>query len=270
MLNVVVAVHAVEPQRIAPSSWPSWLSIIGAGTLIFAAYEGFELIANTSASMQDYQRLVLRAHYISVMSVIILQKQRRAFMDTLSTNLATSFAENWSALLARGIVAILFGLLTWIMPGVTLAALVLLFGFYTLVDGVIGFWLAIKGRKENEHWWALLLWAFCSIAVGILTFFAPGVTEIVLLLYVAAWAIVTGVLEIISGIRLRKEIKGEWMFILAGLASVIFGVIMMAQPAVGALALLWMIAAYAIFFGCMLIMLAFKVRSLREKKVQSS
>lgn len=190
-------------------------------------------------------------------------------MDTLTTKLAASFADNWSTLLARGIAAIIFGLLTWVWPGVTLTAMVLLFGFYTLADGLIGFWLAIKGRKENEDWWILLLWAFCSIAVGILTFMAPGVTEVVLLLYFAAWAIVTGVLEIISAIRLRKEIEGEWMFILAGLASVIFGVIMLAQPAAGALALLWMIGGYAVFFGCMLVMLAFKVRSLRDKTAQS-
>jgi uncharacterized membrane protein HdeD (DUF308 family) len=99
----------------------------------------------------------------------------------------------------------------------------------------------------------------------VLTFLAPALTALALLFYIAIWAIATGVLEIVAAIRLRKEIENEWMLIVAGLASVVFGVLLMAQPAAGALALLWLIASYAIFFGVLLVILAFKVRAFGAK-----
>jgi uncharacterized membrane protein HdeD (DUF308 family) len=104
-----------------------------------------------------------------------------------------------------------------------------------------------------------------GIGVGVLTFLAPALTALALLFYIAIWAIATGVLEIVAAIRLRKEIENEWMLIVAGLASVVFGVLLMAQPAAGALALLWLIASYAIFFGVLLVILAFKVRGFVAK-----
>jgi uncharacterized membrane protein HdeD (DUF308 family) len=99
----------------------------------------------------------------------------------------------------------------------------------------------------------------------VLTFLAPALTALALLFYIAIWAIATGVLEIVAAIRLRKEIENEWMLIVAGLASVVFGALLMAQPAAGALALLWLIASYAIFFGVLLVILAFKVRGFVSK-----
>jgi len=98
--------------------------------------------------------------------------------------------------------------------------------------------------------------------VGILTFVAPGLTALALLFYIALWAISTGVLEIVAAIRLRKEIQGEWVLILAGLCSVVFGVLLVARPGVGALAVLWLIAAYAIVFGVLLVILALKARGM--------
>jgi uncharacterized membrane protein HdeD (DUF308 family) len=186
-------------------------------------------------------------------------------MNTIEKHLATTLFRNWWVLLLRGLIAIAFGVLTWLQPGISLAALVLLFGAYTLADGVLGVWTAITGRKQYEDWWVLLLWGLVDIGVGILTFVAPGVTALALLFYIAIWAIATGVLEIVVAIRLRREIKGEWLLILSGLASVVFGALLMAQPGAGALALLGLIAAYAVIFGVMLVILAFRLRRLRRE-----
>jgi uncharacterized membrane protein HdeD (DUF308 family) len=168
----------------------------------------------------------------------------------------------WWVLLLRGLLAILFGILAFAWPGVTLASLVLLFGVYALVDGVSAVVSALGRRGEQEHWWVLLLEGLVGIGAGLLTLFAPGVTAVVLLLYVAVWAIATGVLEIVAAIRLRKEIEGEWLMALSGVASVVFGVLLMARPGAGALAVLWLIGAYALVFGVLLVALSFRVRRL--------
>ena len=182
-------------------------------------------------------------------------------MNSLDKRLASILSRSWWLLLLRGLAAIVFGVLTWFQPGISLAALVLLFGAYSMADGILGIWTAIIGRKDHEDWWVLLLEGLLGIGVGVLTFLVPGITALALLFYIAIWAIATGVLEIVAAIRLRKDIKGEWALILAGLASVVFGVLLVAQPAAGALALLWLIASYAIVFGVLLVVLAFKARS---------
>jgi len=170
-------------------------------------------------------------------------------------------SRNWWVLLLRGLVAIAFGVLVWFQPGISLAALVLLFGAYSAADGILGVWTAIAERKEREHWGLLLIWGLLGIGIGILTFLVPGITALALLFYIAIWAVATGVLEIVAAIRLRKEIEGEWLLILGGLVSVVFGVILMAQPLAGALAVLWLIAIYAVIFGVLLVILAFRVRN---------
>ena len=177
-------------------------------------------------------------------------------------NLAAALGRNWWLLLLRGLVAIVFALLTWAQPGVSLAALVLVFGIYVLADGLLGVWSAIAKRRDNRHWWLLLLWGLVGIVVGVMTFVMPGITGLVLLMYIAAWAVITGVLQIVAAIRLRKEIKGEWLLILSGLVSVAFGVLLFLQPGAGALAVAWIIAAYAFIFGVLMVLLAFKVRKL--------
>jgi len=182
-------------------------------------------------------------------------------MEPVKDRLAAILSRNWWVLLLRGIVAIVFGVLAWMQPGISLAALVLLFGAYSMADGILGAWTAVAGRKEHEHWWVLLLEGLVGIGVGVLTLFAPGVTALALLFYIAIWAVTTGVLEIVAAIRLRKEIEGEWLLVLGGLASVAFGVLLMARPGAGALAVLWIIAAYAVVFGAILVVLAFKARN---------
>jgi uncharacterized membrane protein HdeD (DUF308 family) len=179
--------------------------------------------------------------------------------------LAAILSGSWWALLLRGLLAIAFGVLTWTQPGISLAALVLLFGVFALADGVLGIWTAISGRKDNAHWWVLLLWGLVSAAVGILSFAYPAVTTIALLYFIATWAVIIGVLQIIAAVRLRKEIKGEWLLGLAGLASVVFGVLLLVHPGAGVLTVLWLIGAYAVLTGILLVVLSFKVKGLRGK-----
>lgn len=186
-------------------------------------------------------------------------------MNLVEKQLAAILHRTWWVLLLRGLVAIVFGILTWGLPGISLGVLVLLFGAYSMMDGILGVCTAIAGRKEHESWWVLLLGGLLGIGVGVLTFLAPGITALALLFYIAIWAIATGVLEIVAAIRLRGEVEGEWWFILGGFASVVFGVLLMAQPGVGALALLWLIAGYAVVFGVFLVMLAFKARAFGRR-----
>jgi len=181
-------------------------------------------------------------------------------MSLIQDRLASILHRSWWLLLLRGLAAIAFGLLVWFRPGISLALLLLMFGIYTLVDGALSIWAAISGRGDHEHWWVLLLAGLLGVLVGALTFIAPGVTAIALLFYIAIWALGTGTLQIIAAIRLRKEIQGEWMLILAGLASVVLGIVFIARPGVGVLTLLWLIAVYAVLYGVLLVLLSFRVR----------
>jgi uncharacterized membrane protein HdeD (DUF308 family) len=174
-----------------------------------------------------------------------------------------SLARNWWVLALRGAAAIVFGILALLLPGASLAALILLFGSYALVDGIFSVVAAVRRRGGAQPWWVLLLEGLVSIAAGIVTFAMPGLTAIVLLYVIAAWAIVTGVLEVIAAVRLRKHISGEWWLAASGVLSVVFGVFVILAPGAGALALVMWIGAYAVVFGAMLVGLAYRVRSLR-------
>ena len=170
-------------------------------------------------------------------------------------------ATNWWAFVIRGFLAILFGLLAFLMPGIALWGLVLLFGIYSVTDGIFNIAAAFNARRGQNRWWLLLLEGVISIAAGVIAFVYPGITALALLIVIASWAIVTGVLEIAAAIRLRREISGEWMLALDGLFSILFGAILLWRPGAGALALIWWIAAYAIVFGALLIALGLRLRS---------
>lgn len=175
------------------------------------------------------------------------------------------FVSNWDLFLVRGILAILFGIATLVMPGITLVVLVALFGAYALLDGTVLSFLAIKNRKIDSEWWLMLLTGLVSIAAGVLTFVWPGITAASLFYVIVAWAIVTGISEVIYAIHFRKEIEGEWLLVLDGIVSVAFGILLIAQPVAGALAVLWMIGAYAIAYGVILVVVAFRLRNLQAK-----
>jgi uncharacterized membrane protein HdeD (DUF308 family) len=177
----------------------------------------------------------------------------------------TALTRHWWIFLVRGALAILFGLGAFFWPGITLSALVVLFGAFAFADGFMTLVAAIQGRAAIRHWWLYLLEGLAGIGAGALAFFWPGITAVVLLMFIAAWAVVTGILEIAAAVRLRKEIEGEWALGLSGVLSILFGVILMARPAAGALAVVWLIGAYAVAFGMVMVALSFKLRGLSKE-----
>jgi uncharacterized membrane protein HdeD (DUF308 family) len=173
-------------------------------------------------------------------------------------------SRNWWLLALRGVAAILFGILAFVWPITTIAALVLLFGAFATVDGVLAIAAALFNMVGRQRRWSILLQGVASLVIGIATFVWPNVTALTLLYLIAVWAITTGILEIVVAIELRRELSNEWLMILSGIASIVFGVLVIAFPGAGALSVLWMIAAYAVVIGVLLLVLSFRVRSLRK------
>ncbi|WP_437688131.1 HdeD family acid-resistance protein [Sorangium sp. So ce176] len=174
---------------------------------------------------------------------------------------------NWWAPVVRGVLAIAFGALTLAVPRISLKVLVLLFGAYALAEGVTNIAGAVRGGDERRRWWVLLLEGLVSIGVALVTLFWPGITAFALALWIGAWAVVTGALEIGAAIRLRKHIEGEWLLALGGVLSIAFGVLMLVAPGAGALALVLWIGAYALVFGIFLIALGIRLRSFSTAAV---
>ncbi len=170
-------------------------------------------------------------------------------------------ARNWGWVALRGVVAIVFGVLTIFFPQITLLTLVLWFGVFALIDGIFMVVAAIANRRGEAHWVAMLIGGLIGIIAGIVTFVMPGITAITLLFLIAFWAIVIGVAEIVTAIRLRKVLTGEWMLVLAGVLAVVFGVFLIARPGAGALAVVLWIGVYAIVTGILRLVLAFRLRS---------
>lgn len=169
-------------------------------------------------------------------------------------------SRNWWVVVLRGVLAILFGVMALVWPGLTLEVLVMFFGAYALVDGVFAILAAFTNRTGHQTWWVLLLEGLVGIAAGLIAFFRPGLATLVLLYVIAFWAIATGVLEILAAIRLRKEIEGEWKLALSGVLSLGFGILLLLFPAVGVLTIVWMIGIYSIIFGVILLVLGWSLR----------
>jgi uncharacterized membrane protein HdeD (DUF308 family) len=172
-----------------------------------------------------------------------------------------TFRLNWWLLALRGLLAVLFGVLAFVWPGVTLITLVWLFGAFALLNGILSLVLAAKAPKGFPKVGSLILGGLLGILAGLLAFVMPGITALGLLILIAAWAIMTGVMDLVAAVRLRKIITNEWLLILAGIASVAFGILLLFQPAVGALALIWWIGAWAIVLGILLMIVAFRLRN---------
>jgi uncharacterized membrane protein HdeD (DUF308 family) len=175
------------------------------------------------------------------------------------------FTHNWWMFAVRGVLAIIFGGVALIWPGQTLQALVLVFGAFALVDGIFAVIAGIAARGTFDRWWALLLEGLVGIVIGLATFFWPNITALVLVYFIAAWALITGILEIVAAIQLRSVITNEWMYILGGLLSIIFGILLFVFPGSGAVSLVWMIGIYAIVFGISEIIFAFRLLGLRRE-----
>jgi uncharacterized membrane protein HdeD (DUF308 family) len=181
---------------------------------------------------------------------------------TISETVA--LARWWWTFILRGLLAIAFGILAFVAPVWGLAILVALFGVWALIDGVATLWTGIRTRGVDRNWWLEILEGAVSILAGLIALLLPGLAANVLVLLIAVWAIVTGVFEIWSAIRLRDQIPGEFWLGLAGLASILFGVILLVFPAAGALTLVWLIGAAAIFFGILLTILGWRLRTIHE------
>jgi uncharacterized membrane protein HdeD (DUF308 family) len=179
------------------------------------------------------------------------------------------YRHGWWALALRGLAALLFGLLTFFWPGITLIVMVFLFGGYALADGIFAIAASLKSR-ESKRWWVLLIEGILSVIAGVLTFAWPGITLLILLGLIAGWAIVTGLLEIVAAIQMRKYITNEWLLVLSGVASLLFGVLLLINPGIGLLTVAWIIGAYAVVFGVLLLALGFKLRGLERAAHQMS
>lgn len=173
---------------------------------------------------------------------------------------------NWWTLALRGAIAILFGLLLFFFPGITLATAIFLFGLFALLGGILVVIAAIKDRQEYDRWWLLLSQGLIGIGIGLLTLFWPTAVTLIVLYVIAAWAILSGILEIVAAIQLRRAIDNEWLLGLAGVLSVIFGLILVFWPVAGILAILWVIGIYAIIFGVLLLLLALRLRSWHQQR----
>src|SRR5829696_77531 len=168
---------------------------------------------------------------------------------------------HWWALAIRGGVAVIFGLAALLRPDIALEALILLFGAYALVDGVFAIVGVFGGTRGGTPRWLLLIEGIAGILAGLIAFVLPGLTVVLLLYLIAAWAVITGISEIATAIRLRQEIRGEWTLIIGGALSVLFGVILaVIGPVAGLLSLIWLIGIYALIFGILMLITAFQVR----------
>src|SRR5256885_8535378 len=176
--------------------------------------------------------------------------------------LIETLKRHWWVPVIRGIAAIVFGVIAFVYPGLTIAVLVLLFGAWVLVDGVFRIVGAIGHRASDSDWGFNLIIGILGIIIGFLTFHAPGITALALVIYIAAWALMIGATEIALAIKLRREIKGEWFLILMGLASIVFAALLLWNPLAGAAALIWIMAWYAVIFGVLAIIFGFRLRSL--------
>ena len=181
----------------------------------------------------------------------------------LTPALLGALAENWWLLLLRGIAAIIFGVLAFFWPGITLLTLTFLWGAYALVDGVLALWEAIVGKSGKTSRWWLGLVGLAGIVSGVLAFAMPMTVADLLLLFIAGWAIVTGAMELWGAIKLRKEVDGEWILALSGVMTIAFGVALVVWPLVGALALVWLVGWFAFLLGCAYLGLAFQLRKYK-------
>lgn len=171
-------------------------------------------------------------------------------------------AENWWLFLLRGVATILFGLVALVFPGIALVSFVWVYGAFAFVDGAFAIGGAIRGGTMTPRWWLAIV-GIAGIAAGILAVVWPGITALVLLTFIGIWSIIRGLFEIVGAFSVRRHIDNEWMLIAAGALSVLFGIIVLVAPGAGALALLWLIGAYAIVAGIMLVGFAFRLREHR-------
>lgn len=186
--------------------------------------------------------------------------------------MTSTLSRRWWALALRGVIYVIFGLTALLWPGLTFGILLTLFGVFALADGIVTVVGAVRTGRKGEPWIALLLEGGVSAVVGVLVFAWPAMSALVLLYVIGGWALVTGILEVVAAVRLRSEIEGEWLLVLGGALSIVFGVAVFLWPAGGALAIVWVLGIYAVAFGILLLALSVSMwrhRSARTGKAES-
>jgi len=173
-------------------------------------------------------------------------------------------ARNWWIFALRGVLGIIFGLIALFMPAVTMLSLVLVFSAYMLVDGVCAIAAGVRAARQGERWGLFILEGLANFAAGIVAFLLPGLTVLVFVFLIAAWALLTGGLMLGAAFRLDAD-HGRWWLVLGGLASIIYGALLVIAPIVGAVVLTWWIGAYAIIFGVALLALSFRLKSHADR-----
>ena|SRR5436305_102394 len=184
--------------------------------------------------------------------------------------MAVILRNNWWALVLRGVIAILFALISFAVPGITIAVLVTIFGFYALFDGVLAIVSTIRAVQGHRRWGAFLFEGVVGILFGLYAIIFPIAAAATFVMLVAIWAVFTGILEISAAIRLRRHIQGEWLLILVGVLSILLGLVLVAAPVSGAVFLVWLLASYGLIFGILLIALGFRVRRLPQSAVYTT
>lgn len=180
----------------------------------------------------------------------------------LKLDIASHLQKHWWLFLIRGLFGLALGIFAIAYPGATLATIVLLLGAYLVADGAVTVWKAFSVLRSDQYWWTLLLEGLLSLLVGFAIFSWPGLTVLTFALMIGFWAIVSGIVAIVAAIRLREYIKGEWLYALFGVVSVVFGAIVLSSPAAGLAYMVLMISIYGFVMGVTMIVLAFRLRSL--------
>jgi uncharacterized membrane protein HdeD (DUF308 family) len=174
--------------------------------------------------------------------------------------LSSFYQRSWWSLMIRGIVAVVFGILALSWPVKTLDFLVTLFGIFVLVVGLVATIGAIMHRKESENWWLILIPGIAGIVIGIITIAVPEVTQAIIIYLIAIWALVSGIGQIYSAIKLRKDVQGEWIPIIVGVVSVVLAIILFSRPLAAAAAVMWLVGLFVLALGILWIIMAFRVR----------
>jgi len=182
-----------------------------------------------------------------------------------SDALSEVLADKWWAVGLRGVLGIAFGLICLLVPAAAILALILLFSAYMLVDGVLAIASGIKAARNDERWGLLILEGIVDLAAGAVAFLWPAITAVAFVILIAVWAIITGALMLAAAFSLNLD-HGRWWLALGGIASVIFGIVLLVAPVVGAVVLTWWLGAYAIVFGAFLLILAFQLHGKKEER----
>jgi uncharacterized membrane protein HdeD (DUF308 family) len=174
--------------------------------------------------------------------------------------MSSFYQRSWWSLMIRGVLAVIFGMLALFAPAKTLDFLIVLFGIFVLVVGLVATLGAIMHRKESENWWLILIPGVAGIVIGIISMAMPAFTQTVIIYLIAIWALVSGIGQLYSAMKLRRDVEGEWMPILIGVISIVLAVLLFARPLDAAATVMWLVGLFVLVIGILWILMGFRVR----------